>query len=403
MSWLCFLEEAQLHREVYIAVLNGLLKARGSKQALAKKVGITPQYLSYILDPWNIRTPSPKVAEAIVAALPLPLGQKHVLLEHMILANERRVQMHGSISQKLTAYDLDEIDEILRCLRETHQQAMFTADPSQAKVKYKLVYEMSSFLIRIINPRQNPLAFVELCFLGHDSGCVLNRQIDALWFAKQARFVVESAQLCELRQPKEIFIDSKINAIRAEAVSYHNLKLFKPAYYCCEEAEELLATRNFKGRYDFWKPHLLRDKINALVGMPRFAITEAEGLAHQVEKSCEKDIYTDEEKELLVFLIRSSLSRAYIKYGGIRNWRKAEHLLRTEFERMGKMERIGPLHQTLLMRTYARLRWMEGDQEGWRYFINHSIKTAIDAGLDHQIQEIHHEYGKLVEPFLQGF
>jgi hypothetical protein len=59
MSFLSLIDEAELHREVYVAVLNSLLRTRGSKRALAAHAGISPQYLSYVLvldrDPDNLR------------------------------------------------------------------------------------------------------------------------------------------------------------------------------------------------------------------------------------------------------------------------------------------------------------------------------------------------------------
>jgi len=398
MTVLTLLEEVQLHRKVYITALNGLLKKPGAKRALAQKVGITPQYLSYILDPWNIRTPSPRVAEAIVASLPLPSDQKNALLEHMILANERRAQMHKSIRRELVP---DNVYQVLDRLRDAHQQATFSKNHLQARLKYKFVCEISTLLIREVNPRRNPALFVELCFLGHDSGCVLNHQIDALWFAKQARHIMEIIDPYEFHQSRERFVDFKINAIRAEAVSCYNLGLHRLAHEHCKQAEALLDTGNFRSRSEFWIPHLYRDKLNALAGMSRFVISEAESLADRTKEVCEKDIH-GEEKELLLLLVHSSLARAYITRGGKRNWRKAERVLRVEFERMDKMRRIGPLHRTLLLRTFANLYRAQGDQEGWQHFIRLSIETAIAAGLVHQVQEIRQECeGTIIEHLIK--
>lgn len=397
MSLISILEEAQLHREVYIAVLKGLLKTRGSKQALAQKVGITPQYLSYILDPYNIRVLHPQTAKAIVNALRLPKDQRDSLLEHMILSSERRLRAREMIEQEVSD---DGIEERLKELRKFHQQATFGSDPSQAKALYRFVYQSSSALIRSMNPRKNPLAFVELCFLGHDSGCVSNRQVDALWFAKQAHFVMETI-LHDFSVLDSTIVDFNVNALRAEAVSYHNLGLYKEAYRACEQAEALLSKKGYRRRYEFWVPHLYRDKVNALAGIHRFAISEVEGLVHRVEDVCEKDIYRDEEKELLLFLIHSSLARAYITRGGKRNLRKASRLLIPEFEHMEGMGRIGPLHKVLLTRTLARSSWLQGDVEEWRYFIRIAADIAAASGLQHQVGEIYREYGRAVVPFLE--
>lgn len=71
--------EAELHREIYAAILTSALARRGAKEHLARLVGITPQHLSYILvtdrDPENLRairrTPSEALCRRIAAALPL--------------------------------------------------------------------------------------------------------------------------------------------------------------------------------------------------------------------------------------------------------------------------------------------------------------------------------------------
>jgi hypothetical protein len=60
--------EAEIHREVYTAILHSALKTPGSKRSLATALGISPQYLSYICDPTNTyaRDPSPKLIEKLV-------------------------------------------------------------------------------------------------------------------------------------------------------------------------------------------------------------------------------------------------------------------------------------------------------------------------------------------------
>ena len=60
MHYLELAHEAQLHREAYIAVLNGLLQTTAAKRTFAQSIGITQQYLSYLLNPFD-RTPSPEV------------------------------------------------------------------------------------------------------------------------------------------------------------------------------------------------------------------------------------------------------------------------------------------------------------------------------------------------------
>ncbi|MBK8024621.1 MAG: hypothetical protein IPK19_25145 [Chloroflexi bacterium] len=78
-------EQAALHRHTYTSVLKGLLAHGEAKYFAAERLGITPVYLSNLLDP-DHPPPSPALAKRMVGALPLDADQRTGLLEHMILA-----------------------------------------------------------------------------------------------------------------------------------------------------------------------------------------------------------------------------------------------------------------------------------------------------------------------------
>jgi hypothetical protein len=42
-------QQAELHREIYAAIIKGCTRQRGARGRLAADAGITPQYLSYVL------------------------------------------------------------------------------------------------------------------------------------------------------------------------------------------------------------------------------------------------------------------------------------------------------------------------------------------------------------------
>ncbi len=65
-----FAWEAQLHKEAYSAAINSVLRTPGTKHRFAARVGITPQYLSYLLDPNDPRAPGPEVPQNIANTLP---------------------------------------------------------------------------------------------------------------------------------------------------------------------------------------------------------------------------------------------------------------------------------------------------------------------------------------------
>ncbi len=230
----------------------------------------------------------------------------------------------------------------------------------------------------------------------NDIQCVLNRADDALWHAKVAHMLLQTLDPSSYRQAREQIDNLLVNAIRSEAVAYHNLKLIRKANDCCDEAERTLA---FKRNSSFWTPHLYRDKISALADKPRFSITDAVVLADQVQDVCEGDTFSSEENELLTILAKHHLARAYLQHG---NLRKAEVILQSELERAMKLTYIGPLHRTLLLRTYARLSWRKGDLSGWKHFISNALELALSAGLSHQLIEMQKEYQDALAPIVQG-
>jgi hypothetical protein len=223
----------------------------------------------------------------------------------------------------------------------------------------------------------------------HDVQCVLNRPDSALYCAKLARTVIQSLEPGDFRQDRELFDTLEINAIRAEAVAYHNLHLYQEAYDCCLQAHNANAMKN---RPELWKPHLYRDMINALSRKPRFAISEAEGLANQVRAVCEHR--GDDFAPLLLLLSNRSLGEAYIEHGSLK---KARRVLRAQLEQITQIPNVGPLHRTLFLRTYGKLLIKQDDSAGWD-FIRLAVRIAHEAGLYHQIMEMRQEYGSAVGP-----
>jgi tetratricopeptide (TPR) repeat protein len=401
LAYLDLMLEAQLHREVYVAVLDSLLQERGSKRHLANVVGITPQYLSYVCvldqDPADLRavsrTPSLAVAERIVRALPLPLEQRESLLEHMTLACERRLQAHESLQLRWADTT---VDELVGELQRMHHRATFAQDLGSSRAEYRAIQEATGIILCRLDLRRQPFALASLCLIRSSVQCVLDRADDALWNAKLARAALSNLSLAIERQDGAKAEDLFVNAMQAEAVAYHNLGLFREAYRCCARAE---ASPAIGGRLDRWKPHLYRDKLNALSEIPRFAISEAMGLVDQVRAVCERGIYSDEENDLLLVMMHRSLAQAYLQRG---DCAKAEGILQAEIDRMDGLAHIGALHRTLLWQTYARLCWERGSPSRWQNAIRRAWAIAHQAGLAHQLRCMQCEHGETLAMALSG-
>lgn len=119
MAWLEPMLLAQIHREVYVAILRSWIP-HGERGDFARRVGVTREYLSYLcaLDRASAggsitRLPHPQTAKRIADVLPAPPEIKISLLENMLLARERHAEAHYVLrewmAQRLVGELLQEI------------------------------------------------------------------------------------------------------------------------------------------------------------------------------------------------------------------------------------------------------------------------------------------------------
>jgi len=389
--WFGALEEAQVHREVAVAILQGVLRERGSKKRLAQRVGITPQYLSYLLDPFDYRTPSPETARKLVRALPLTREEREELLEHLLLARARRAEAFIAFhhAERLPPHIAEEMIQVLSIALK---EAQFGADSEKSRRGYRFVYEGGYCLATHVNPIENPWVFIHASFLAHDAACVLNRHADALYLMKRLAYVPPDVWL-DIAGDRKQAVGYQVHVHLAQATVYYNLGNTREATAHCEQAEKLLITPH-TGTAELqhrWFPHLYRDRLNILAKTRRFSLAQAERWADQIPEALERSARSEEERELLTFLGYVSLSRVYVRRGNNRNLRKAERILRSLQERVRTLSYIGPLHYTLLFRRMAELHKAKGDMDGWHHFIAMARQEAIAAGLSHQLREIQRE------------
>ncbi len=275
MSILDSIHEAQLHREVYISLLNSALQEPGSKRSLAEQIGITQQYLSYLLNPetndlQNFRVPNAKIAQKIANALPFEREQREQLLMHMCLARDGASHIARTFRADLSDYSLE---HFMQELREAYQEASFSADPHISRRKYLVVRDTCKMLLEYPVLYTYPLITVEVCLLLHDAQCLFNRTEDALYHAKLARAIMDSLSRNDYFREKERFDSYSIEVFRAEARAYSDLRLYREAYEKCLQAE---ASDAMRYQSEACIPQLYRDKLQALCRKPRFALSEAE-------------------------------------------------------------------------------------------------------------------------------
>ena len=390
MHYLELAHEAQLHREAYIALLDGLLQTTAAKRHFAQTVGITPQYLSYLLNPFD-RTPGPEVARKMADALPLDPMARDNLLEHLLLASERRLQAHLAAQQEFPKVDVT--TDIAR-LHQAHAAVNFAPNPAQARAQQQLLQETGVLLLRQMHPLHHPLEYAQLCLWLHSVESTRNLHANALYHAKKARAVLGHFTRTEFNAAeRKQFDELTFNALRLEAVSYYNLKVARPAYDLCCLGETLPEVQQ---QPQSWLPHLYRDKINAYSQLPRFSIREAEQWAHHGKQLCEQVAH--DQAPLWAFMLDRSLAQAYLRYGSVK---KATALLQPLVEQVDRLPLVGVLHRVSFLRVYAEALWLTGDRQAWEDVMRVTCQLADDAGLTHQMAEIRRRYGDSLEAVLK--
>ncbi len=384
---------AEMHREVYVAMLKSWIP-HGQKGEFARRAGLSRVHLGYLCalnhpaeerSPMR-RLPSPSMAEQIAKALPAPAEIKHSLVEHMALAHINAVKAHyvtrAHIAQRRVAELLTELDHL-------HRQATFGSDVTQTTRAYRAVCDASGDLLTQLSPAIYPAAYAQTCLYLHDAQCVLDRADDALRYAKLARLVLEASDFFEISFTREQVDNLKINAIRGEAVAYHNLGLYREVRPLCEQAEATPACRNAS---DFWKPLVGRDLLNALARTPRFSIRASQQIARTLETICERkgDSFT-------LFLVRESWLRCLVQHA---EWKQAERVLQKETDLLPHLPYVGPLHRALVLKTGAHLAWQRGDRTTWQQSIRTFWELASRAGLKHQCREVRELYSSALQPIV---
>ena len=190
---------------------------------LAERLGITPQYLSNLLDP-DHAPPSPRLAARIVAALPLESDRKLSLLEHMLLAHERRQRMIASITAQWR-------EGMLPLLLAELAQANDAANQAQGNDQQmwaRMIVEIGSLVMRRFEPVRHLRDYVHLVMIVQNMQSLLNRGEDALFTAKWINTIMARYDLDTIR-PRSSGAHLVINSLYAEIIALRNLNPPKTA------------------------------------------------------------------------------------------------------------------------------------------------------------------------------
>jgi len=385
-SFLTHAQQAALHRETYAHALKGLLPFGAAKDFAEQVIGITPVYLSNLLDPHH-NPPSPELAERIVNALPIDRDQQRSLLEHMLLARE--VSSQAALSLGRHQADVEEMRGAHTHLRELYGQTLLTQTDNAPFTPILTLHDAGKTLLIHLNPQRLPLIYVETTLIVHAAQMALNRWVDALYLTRLADTILHSVEEEAIQQDWEWMQHLRINVWYATAITYRSLNLPKPALEQLDRAAHELQRATQLNR-SFWLPSLYREKMEIMARLPRFALADAQTLIDQVWTLIDKQ----GSSASFVMLMDRALINALLHYGSRRSLKLAGQRVQTWLD----SPPIGsPLQQVMFWRTSARYFWRSGQQDAWRHTINLLLTTASRFELSHQLSAVQREYSAALD------
>lgn len=391
MSSSDFLTQAQiaaLHRDTYTSILKGMLAHGGAKAFAVQRLGITPVYLSNLLDP-DHPPPSPELAERIVKVLPLDGDQQADLLEHMLLAREARDQTRRAVERQ-SASGAEAVREVHAALRRAYDASILTNPYGSPGTAIAAVRDAGKLLLNQMNPLSAPLVFVETCLIVHAAQMALNRWDDALYLVNWAMAVLNHLDAADVPGEQEWFDHLRINVLYAKSMTLRNLNLPRQAAFSIERMLPLLRAVGM-AEHNLWMRQVYREQISILAALPRFALSDVEGTADQARRFVEAGAGAGAEAYLL--LIDRGLIEAWTRYGSSRSLRRAARHIRARLDELDRLPGVGLMQQAMFLRSVLRFFHRMGLRDEFAHCARLFKDIAARGGLKHQLDEFHREFG----------
>lgn len=396
-----------LHRQMYIDLIRAYLPEYGSQRDLARSLGVTEAYISYVLkpvQPWghahqsehwsaltaagehaiseafksdNIKTPSAVRAREVAARLASDSERRETLLHHIELAR-RSSAPSGSVSR---AIDIEQAREALTGIGNVHQIALFHSDTPEVSQSYATVWEHSRQLMRQVDYRRYPVESAQTMLFAHDAAQVLNRPDLALGLARNTTEVLAGST-----RPASSSDDLhrlRLNAILAEVVSLNTLGLADDANTLALLAERL---PGYSMEPQHWKRSFLEQQLRSMSQFPasRIRVYEAEKLSERSSS------FVSSASDIAVG-VKCKLLEIYVSHiqavGSGRSVRTARRLAE-ELEPLIFGEGVGPLRRAIYLRAILKYFIMSGEKQSASRAAIECLRVAEEGNFIHQRQAV---------------
>lgn len=373
--------DAELHHDLFIDVLRSALE-RGTIRQVAANAGYTQQYLFAILNKTR-NVPPREALERIIAAMPWITSQEAQSLREFA-RRARRVSLPITASRRLVI-PLDQVHAEVEQLEHASHAATHAKTPDASREGLLAVRKESLHVVRgVLDPTADLESYVRLCLLLNHVQSFLDEPAEALKWARYGLAAVAEAESgLGPHDARDGVTSLHIGLSFAEAVALHNLEADALALTTYTRIEHLLKRRPSDERW----VHLALGRLSALPRTRRFRIGDVTSLFHEVERHADGLIQEADFAELVHFRAQRGLLAAHVAYGGRR--RPAEALLQTCLDRIDRVAMIGPIHRVQFYRVAAQFSQAREDRKGQEHFTALGIQTARDAGLEHQVRQLH--------------
>jgi hypothetical protein len=387
-------QEAQIHRDTYIAMLCAALRQHGAKALFAHQTGIiSTVYLSYLTGKKGYRNLSPCKAEEIASLLPWPPEVRQRFVEHVILHREERLRKYEAFQSVAKDYTPA---EVLTRIKEAFAGVMLEGNAAQSRLLYPAIRDDCIDFLRMMRPQQSSLDYADICLILCYVQGVLDRPDEALFYSKIASYILEMSDADDFRKDRACYDILRIDALRAEASAYFIMDLGEKSLETSDHALEQL--HEVQTRPYLSEVNLYVTKIRALSKTPRFSIRVARQLATEARRAAEK-LGSEQEYHTQRINIQRALGDAETQYG---NAPKAGELLQPLVEQSATQTGVSLVLHVGVLRSYAHQQFKMGDLQGGRETLHTALRLASAAGLAHQIRQCRTQFGQIVDTLLSA-
>jgi len=389
-----------LHRQMYVDLIRAYLPDYGSQTDLARALGVTEAYLSFLLEPvriagttrrtarWTaalqashheiaeafkfLKTPSEERARQIISRLCTDKDRRDVLQYHIDLARKPR----DGARDEPASLPYDQAQSALITLGNRHQIALSDSNPEANRSAYLDVWTRAEDIAKAIDPLRSPVQYAQALMYRHDAAQVFNRPDLALEYARKAILAISGVRANG--QEGEAAVRLQVNALLAEAVSLNTLGLRAEAMAVICQAERVPGYRH---EPESWLRSFLEQQLTAMTNSRRLSIYQGEKIADHAAGLVPANV-------ILQAGISRHLLDVYTIHATARSRRKAHQLAGQLRAIASASDSMIPLRRAQILLTLYRYYQAVNDAEAARNAFLEGMSVTRQANLFHQQQEL---------------